>query len=111
MVLFNPSPHRRWELNFIRGGTLSYYLNESNTVIGEQESYEVVPGLRNSPLNFSTTLGAMVAYRLSDRLSAYLNHHVYIYSFGQPRWLQYTSQIWTSSGHINTFNLGLMYHF
>ena len=111
MGLFNPSPNRRWELNFILGGTLSYYLNESNTVIGEQESYEVVPDLRNSPLNFSTTLGAMVAYRLSDRLSAYLNHHVYIYSFGQPRWLQYTSQIWTSSGHINTFNLGLMYHF
>jgi len=111
MGLFNPSPNRRWELNFIFGGTLSYYLNESNTVIGEQESYEVVGGLRNSPMNFCTTLGAMVAYRLSDRLSAYLNHHVYIYSFGQPRWLHYTSQIWTSSGHINTFNLGLMYHF
>ena len=111
MGLFNPSPNRRWELNFILGGTLSYYLNESSKVVGEQESYEVERGLRNSPLNFNTTFGAMVAYRLSDRLSAYLNHHVYIYSFGHPQWVQYTSQIWSISGYINTFNLGLMYHF
>ena len=111
MGLFNPSPTRRWQLNFVLGGTLSYYLNESSKVVGEQQSYEVQRGTRTSPLNFNTTLGAMVAYRLSDHLSAYLNHHVYIYSFGHPQWVHYTSQIWSLSGYINTFNLGLMYHF
>ena len=111
MGLFNPSPKRRWAFNFVLGGTLSYYLGESATIFNEQQSYEVIHSDRQSPLNFNTTVGTMISYKLSDALSAYMNHHVYIYSFGHPQWVHYTSQIWSISGNINTFNLGLMYHF
>ena len=111
MGLFNPSPRRRWSFNFVAGGTLSYYLGESATIFNEPSSYEVIHADRQSPLNFNTTIGTMISYKLSDAFSAYLNHHVYIYSFGRPQWVHYTSQIWTISGNINTFNLGLMYHF
>lgn len=111
MGLFNDTPQRRWELNFILGGTLSYYLNESANIIGENQDHTVNTGLRNSPMNFNTTVGLMVGYRLSNHLSAYMNHHLYIYSFGHPQWVHYTKQIWSISGYINTFNAGLMVHF
>lgn len=111
MGLFNDNPARRWEFNILGGFALSYYLNESTTVPGETASYEVSHANRISPLNFNTLIGMMLNYRISDRLSAYFNHHLYIYSYGQPQWVHYTPQIWSISGHINTFNAGLMIHF
>lgn len=109
--LFHEHPSRRWEFNALGGFAVSYYLNETTTIPGETEQYEVSHGKRVSKANFNVLVGLSVGYRLSPCLSAYFNHHLYMYSFGRPQWLHYSNQIRTYSGNINTFNAGLMYHF
>ena len=111
MGLLNDNPSRRWEFNIFGGFALSCFLKESTTIPNENESYEVTEGDHTSPVNFNTLVGITLCYRMSNRVSAYLNHHLYTYSFGKPQWLHYSSQICKTYGHINTFNLGLMYHF
>lgn len=98
---------RRWQVNVLGGFALSYYLNESTSVPGETAAYTVSHGERVSKANGNLMLGLMVGYRLSERLSAYFNHHLMIYSFGRPQWLHYSSQIRTYSGNVNLFNAGL----
>lgn len=110
MGLFNESPSRRWEMNPFVGFAVSYYLNETTKVPGETADYTVPRGNRVSKANFNVLVGLTLNCRLTDRLSAYLSHNLYMYSFGRPQWLHYSSQIRTFSGNINTFNAGLMYN-
>ena len=108
--LFNGDPRRRWSFNVMAGASLSYYLNESGSVPGEDADHEVLHSKRNSPTNFNSLIGASVSYRLSSWLSAYYCHHLFTYSFGKPQWVHYTPQLSSRYGHINTFNIGLMLH-
>lgn len=110
MGLFNENPSRRWEMSPFVGFAVSYYLNETTKVPGESADYTVPVGNRISPANFNVLLGMTLNYRLTERLSAYLSHNLYMYSFGRPQWLHYSNQIRTYSGNINTFNVGLMYN-
>lgn len=110
MGLFNDGPSRRWEMCPSVGFAVSYYLNETTKVPGEKDDYRVTVPWRVSPANFNVLLGVTLGYRMTDRLSAYLSHNLYMYSFGRPQWLHYSSQIRTYSGNINTFNAGLMFN-
>lgn len=111
LSLFDDSSRRRWQFAPLAGFAVSYYLNETTTVPGVTAAYSVARGTRISPANFNVLVGVNIGYRLTDRLSAYFNHHLFMYSFGRPQWLHYSNQIRTYSGNINTFNAGLQYDF